>query len=477
MMRVLHVCSEVYPYLKTGGLADVAAGLPTAQARLGCEARLLVPGFPALLAGLRDARTLAELPPRFGASSVRLLAGKLLDLDAYVIEAPGLYDRPGNPYADAYHQAYGDNHRRFALLGWVGARLAQGLDDAWRPDVLHGHDWHAGLAPAYLRAWGVQGVRSVITVHNLAYQGVFPAQCFGELDLPGQFFGMHGVEFNGSVSFLKAGLYYADKITTVSPTYAREIQDAEQGCGLQGLLRGRAADLHGILNGVDYAVWHPRVDAHVAAHYDADDLRGKRDCKRALQSECGLAVRDDAPLFGVVSRLTDQKGLNLVLDGVQDIIERGGQLAMLGSGDAWLEHAFREAAARHPQSVAVQLGYDEAKAHRIIAGSDLILVPSRFEPCGLTQLYGLAYGTVPLVRRVGGLADSVADRSPENLAAGTATGIVFNDFDAHAFRWAVGEAFRLHGQPQAWRKIQQQGMRQAFSWEVAARSMMAVYQD
>lgn len=476
-LDVLHVAAELFPFLKTGGLADVAAALPPALCRLGCDARLLLPGFPALLQALQEKTTVAELPPSFGAGTPRLLGGTLGGMRAYLIEAPDLYDRPGNPYADANNYPYADNHRRFALLGWMAARLAEGIDPGWRPQLIHGHDWHAGLAPAYLRATGVPSAPSVMTIHNLAYQGTFAPQSFDELDLPRAFFDMHGVEFHGQVSFLKAGLFYADRITTVSPSYAREIQEPEQGYGLDGLLRDRAHELVGILNGTDASVWNPATDPLIAARYKPTALQGKLSCKRALQEELGLETRDDALLFCVVSRLTEQKGLNLVLDGLQEIINRGGQLALLGSGDAWLEHAFRSAAERYPQSVAVRIGYDEALSHRLIAGSDVILVPSRYEPCGLTQLYGLLYGTLPLVRRVGGLADTVVDCSLENLADETATGFVFERFGLDAFSAALRRAFALYGRTSEWRRVQRQAMRQEFGWDAAARKLLAVYSE
>ena len=406
-MRVLHVCTEIYPLLKTGGLADVAGALPAALVRAGCDARVLVPGFPALRAGILDQQLVAELGPAFGAPAIRLYCGVLPDsgVIAYVIDAPELYDRPGNPYADANNEAYADNHRRFALLGWMAARLADGLDSFWRAQVIHGHDWHAGLAPAYLLAFektaGHKLAGSVFTVHNLAYQGNFPRHAFGDLALPAHFFDVNGIEFHGQCSFLKAGLFYADKLTTVSPTYAREIQRSEQGCGLDGLLHDRVRDLSGILNGVDDAVWNPALDALLAAPFSAGAMAGKRKCKAALQQEAGLAIEADALLFCVVSRLSEQKGLHLLLAAVPQIVQRGGQIMLLGSGDAVLENAFRAAAAAQPHAVAVKIGYDEQLAHRIIAASDVILVPSRFEPCGLTQLYGLKYGTLPLVRKVG----------------------------------------------------------------------------
>ncbi|WCM24852.1 glycogen synthase GlgA [Paraburkholderia bryophila] len=480
-MRVLHVCAEVYPLLKTGGLADVTAGLPPAQLELGCDARILVPGFPDIRDGIADLKLVAQLPPRFGADVIRLYHGVLPErgIPAYVVDAPALYDRPGNPYADANRHPYPDNHRRFALLSWVALRLAQGLDSFWCPQIVHGHDWHAGLMPAYLsaarQATGQKLAASVFTVHNLAYQGVFSHQAFGELDLPGWYFDIDGVEFHGQLSFLKAGLHFADKITTVSPTYAREIHGHEQGYGLHGLLQRRSQDLHGILNGVDDTVWHPSADALIAARYDSRSIAGKSKCKAALQQQTGLAVRSNAPLFCVVSRLTEQKGLNLILAVLPEIVRRGGQFVLLGSGDADLEGAFRACAGAHPESVAVTIGYDEALSHRIIAGSDVILVPSRFEPCGLTQLYGLKYGTLPLVRSVGGLADTVVDCALENLADDSATGFVFERFDDRALDIAVRRAFALYDRKADWNQVRKRGMQQCFGWDTAAKHYLSLY--
>jgi starch synthase len=483
MMRVLHVCSEIYPLLKTGGLADVAGALPVAQARNGCDARVLVPGFPALRAGILDQELVAEHESAFGAGAIRLYRGALPGngLPVYVIDAPDLYDRPGNPYADGNNHAYPDNYRRFALLGWIAARLAEGLDPSWRAQVLHAHDWHAGLAPAYLKAGqeatGQRIAASVQTIHNLAYQGNFPAHVFGELRLPAHFFSVDGVEFHGSCSFLKAGLFYADKLTTVSPTYAREIQGSEQGCGFDGLLRSRAGDLAGILNGVDDTVWNPSLDRLIPQPYDTRSMAGKLKDKTALQQEGGLTVQNDAPLFCVVSRLTDQKGLHLVLDALPGILARGGQIMLLGSGDPTLEAAFSAAAAAHPDSVAVKIGYDEQLSHRLIAGSDVILVPSRFEPCGLTQLYGLKYGTLPLVRKVGGLADTVVDCSLENLDDNHATGFVFDSFDAAGIDAAIRRAFALYKRKSDWKLVQKRAMQQQFSWDAAAAQYAALYRE
>jgi starch synthase len=346
--------------------------------------------------------------------------------------------------------------------------------------VVHAHDWHTGLAPLYLRQAAQSGAphpASVFTIHNLAYQGLFARSLFGQLGLPDHLFGIDGIEFWGQVSFMKAGLQFADRITTVSPTYAREMLEPEQGCGLDGLLRARSAVVSGILNGVDYEVWNPARDPVLAHPYDCDCLEARSAAKAQLQSRLGLAARPGAMVFGVVSRLTEQKGLQLVAAVADELVAMGGQLAVLGAGDAPLEQAFREAAARHPGQIAVEIGYDETLAHAIIAGSDVILVPSRFEPCGLTQLYALRYGALPLVHRVGGLADTVMDATPANIETGRATGIAFEAFTAQGLQGALRRAFELHAKPATWAAIQRTAMRQRFDWRVAADRYVTLYRS
>lgn len=480
-MRVLQVSAELFPLLKTGGLADVAGALPAALAAAGAEPRLLVPGFPAIREALSQECAVAPVALPWSEGRAALLRGRLpgFDVPVYVLDAPGLFDRPGNPYSDAAGVAYADNHRRFALLGLAAARLAEGVDGAWRPDIVHAHDWHAGLACAHVAASRSRrrtDARCVFTIHNLAYQGLFPADSFCELGLPPTHYAVEGLEFYGQVSFMKAGLHFADAITTVSPSYAREIQTPEQGCGLDGLLRHRVGALHGILNGVDYSVWSPAQDDAIAARYDADDASGKAACKAALQRECGLDAKPDAPLFGIVSRLTEQKGLPLVLEALPDLLDGGGHLVILGAGDARLEAAFADAAAKHPGRIARRIGMDEGLAHRIYAGSDVVLVPSRFEPCGLTQLYGLSYGALPLVHRVGGLGDTVVDTTLEDLAAGTATGFVFDAFTADAYRRALRRAFALWSRSEYWTRVRTAAMRRRFGWDDAARRYVDIYE-
>ena len=476
-MRILHVASEIFPLVKTGGLADVVGSLPPALVKRGLDVRVLLPGLPGVLDGMLNLKPVIQIGPVFGAAVVTLSIGQLPDsrLPAYVIEAPFLYRREGNPYVGPDGHDWNDNHRRFGLLGWVAAHLAAGeLDREWVPDVVHAHDWHAGLAPVYIGQNPGLKTPTVFTIHNLAFRGLFPMECHHDLGLPMRKLTPHGLEFHGKISFMKAGLVYSKRITTVSPNYAREICSAEFGCGLDGVMRDRGKDLSGILNGVDYAVWNPS-GAKIASPYSAENLEGKKICKRALQLEFGLGTDARGPLFAVVSRLTSQKGMDLLLAALPDLLREGAQLIVLGTGDGDLEAGFRYAASVNPENVAVYIGYDESMSHRFMAGADVLLVPSRFEPCGLTQLYALRYGTLPLVRRVGGLADTVVDVNDENLAADKATGFVFDDAARHALGARIKEACDFYGNRVGWAQVQQRAMRQDFSWDDSARHYEELY--
>jgi len=469
-IRVLHVAAEVFPLVKTGGLADVVAALPPALATQGADVRLLLPGLPPVLDAVRHARPVRTLGPLYGAAQATLLIARMpgTDLPVYVLDAPYLFRRAGGPYQDAQGEEWPDNLQRFAALGWAGAHLAFGdLDPSWQPDVLHAHDWHAAMACAYVASHPPTATASVYTVHNLAFQGVFPHDDAHLLGLPQRFMTPAGLEYHGQICFMKAGLKFADRITTVSPSYAREIATAEFGAGLDGVIRSRDGDVSGILNGIDTEVWDPARDSALPAPYRADALQGKARCKAALQAECGLQQRPDALLLTVVSRLTSQKGLDLVLAVLPEILRAGGQLVVQGTGEPALESAFQMAANAAPGSVALHIGYDEARAHRLIAGADMILVPSRFEPCGLTQLYGLRYGTVPLVRRVGGLADTVADGR---------TGFSFDDATPFALQAAFERARLVWREPAAWQALMQAGMAAELSWDGPARQYLALYE-
>lgn len=477
-LRVLHAAAELFPYVKTGGLGDVMAALPPALLAVGVDARLVVPGYPALLDALQLTEV-ARLPSPFAMERIRLCLARLPDsgVRLYVVDHAAFYDRPGSAYSDPNGHDWGDNHRRFALLGWVAAALGRGADPGWQPDIVHGHDWHAGLAPAYLKAAGAP-IPSIFTVHNLAYQGFFWGGAFGELALPADYFSMYGVECYGGVSFLKAGLFYADRLTTVSPTYAQEIQTGGYGMNLDGLLRDRAGVLRGILNGVDATIWSPEHDVTLPQTYGLQDaVAGKAAAKAALQRRLGLAEDSDVPLFGAVTRLTWQKGMDLVLGAVPGLVGMGGQLALLGSGEWDLESGFSGAVGAHPGRIGVYLGYDEDLSHLIIAGSDCVLVPSRFEPCGLTQLYGLRYGTLPVVRRTGGLADTVVDANAVTLADGSATGFVFEHGFADDVLGAVQRAVALYSDKPSWQQVMRQAMMRDFSWEASARQYLALYRE
>jgi starch synthase len=483
--RVLHVAAEWFPLVKTGGLADVAAALPQAQRAAGLDARLLLPGLPALRESLSDAVEVARVGPAFGAARILLLRGRLPGsaVPAYLIDAPWLYARSGGPYVAPDGREWSDNHLRFALLGWIAAQMAEGaLDPDWTPQVVHGHDWHAALAPTYLAAHGAAGTgaaraRSVLTVHNLAYQGLFPADRFAALRLPAWMAGPAGIEFHGELRLLKGGLMFADRITTVSPTYAREILTPAEGHQMEVVLQHRADRLSGIVNGIDTTVWDPATDPAIAAHYDAADPAGKAACKLALQRELGLREAPHAPLLGVVSRLTPQKGLDLLLSALPQWTGAGGQVVLLGAGDAALEHAWRAAALAVPEQVAVRIGYDEAFAHRVVAGADLIGVPSRFEPCGLTQLYGLRYGTLPLVHRVGGLADTVVDADEAALREDRATGFAYSGATPEALAQAMRHALDGWRHPAAWRRVMRRAMAQDTSWRAPAARYAALYAE
>jgi starch synthase len=390
-------------------------------------------------------------------------------LPVYVLDAPYLYRRDGSPYQDSQGQEWPDNLQRFGFLGWAAAHLAFGeLDEGWRPDLVHAHDWHAAMGCAYLAAHPPTAAASVFTVHNLAYQGVFPHDDAHMLGLPSRFMAPAGLEYHGQLCFMKAGLKFADRVSTVSPTYAHEIATPEFGAGLDGVIRSRGSDVSGVLNGIDTAVWNPATDSALAARYRADALEGKAQCKAALQAEAGLDSRPEAPVLALVSRLTPQKGLDLVLAALPEILRAGGQLVVQGTGDAALESAFAIAAHAHPGAVSLFVGYDEARAHRLIGGADMILVPSRFEPCGLTQLYGLRYGTVPLVRRVGGLADTVADGE---------TGFSFGEATPFALQACIERALHVWREPAAWQAIMRAGMAQSLSWDGPARQYLALYEE
>ena len=474
MQRVLSIASEAFPLIKTGGLADVAGALPLALPREGVEMRTLLPGYPAVKAKLEQAEAVHAYPALMGGPA-RVLAARASGLDLFVLDAPHLYDRPGNPYLGPDGRDWPDNALRFAALARVGADLAKGLAPGYVADVVHAHDWQAALAPVYLHYDGAPRPATVLTLHNMAFQGHYYGDLLASLGLPPSAMSLDGVEYFGGVGFLKGGIRLADKITTVSPTYAREILTPAFGMALDGLLRSRAADVEGIVNGIDDQVWNPETDATLAQPFSALKLENRDANRRALQEKFGVAATATGPLFGVVSRLTSQKGLDLLLACLPGLVARGGQLALLGNGEPALELGFRRMATTFPDSVGCVIGYDEKLAHLIQAGVDFLVVPSRFEPCGLTQLCALRYGAAPLVARVGGLADTVIDANEAALSAGVATGLQFYPPEIGALDDAIGRAFALHADPVIMRRLRLNGMRADVSWRVPARRYAALY--
>jgi len=467
-MNILFVASEAFPFMKTGGLGDVCGSLPPALQALGCDVRVMMPGYRDALAQTDRLDTVAQIdipvsPPV--ALRETLLPGTRVPV--WFVDCPPAFDRAGHPYHDAQGNPWPDNAARFALLARAAVAVALDSGIRWQPDVVHCHDWQTALAPALLASEQPRPA-SVFTIHNLAYQGIFPPGTFSALRLPESLWSYEALEFHGQLSFIKGGLAFADRITTVSPSYAREIQTPEHGYGLDALLRHRAGRLTGILNGIDENVWDPARDEHLVAQYSAQRPSGKRASKTALQKDFGLATRDDVMLIGTVGRMVHQKGVDLIAEAIPALMQRGIQLVILGTGEAKLEQALREAAVRFPGQCGVIVGYDEMLAHRIVAGSDAFLMPSRFEPCGLSQLYSLRYGTVPIVRGVGGLADTVSDG---------VTGIVFAESEVRALIDAIERTYMLYRDRRAWRELMRVGMRQDFSWRHSAQEYLRLYTD
>ncbi|MCX7892677.1 MAG: glycogen synthase GlgA [Burkholderiales bacterium] len=474
-LRVLFATPEAAPFVKTGGLGDVAGALPAALAALGADVRLLLPAYRGAAAKLASAR---EVAPLAGTPPARLVAGTAPNgVPVLLLDCPAYFDRPGGPYQDERGADHADNAFRFGLLSRVAAAIGTDASPiGWRADVVHANDWQTGLAPAYLRHAPDAAAKSIVTIHNLAFQGIFPPAVLAPLGLPPQSFSIDGVEYYGQVSFLKAGLYYADAITTVSPTYAREIQGEPLGFGLQGLLAGRRDVLHGILNGIDTEAWDPERDPLIPAHYSAARLEAKAGNKVALRRRFAL---DDlaVPLAAMVSRLTDQKGVDLLLERARDILALPAQLVVVGTGEPQYERLLATLAKRNRGRMGVAIGFDEPLAHLAEAGADIFLMPSRFEPCGMNQMFSQRYGTVPVVHATGGLADSVTDTTPATLAAGTATGFVFARPTAADFFTAVRRAVHAWGHPELWARLQRNGMARDFSWGASARRYLDLYRE
>ena len=479
-MKILFATPECAPYVKTGGLGDVSAALPAMLARLGHDVRLLMPAYGGMKINGEVGDTV-EIAPQAHWPAAQLLPVKTDNgVTLLLLACPALYQRSGGPYLDAAGRDHHDNALRFGFLSRVAASLGTEASPCrdWRADVIHANDWPCGLAPLYLaQSRALPGlasaVASVMTIHNLAFQGVFAMAYADLLDVPPHARGMEGVEFWGQLSMLKAGLQYADAITTVSPTYAHEIQTEAFGAGLHGVLQARSGRLTGILNGIDTSIWNPQTDPLIPQPYNASDLSGKAIDKAALQRRCGLALDPAAMLFGVVSRLTAQKGVDLVLGGLDALLAQGGQLVVLGQGESALQDALLEMHHEHPAAVSVSLQFDESLAHQIEAGADCFLMPSRFEPCGLNQMYSQAYATPPLVSPTGGLCDSVIDAT---VHPDTGTGFIMKSVSAAGFRDALSRAMQAWRQPAQWQRIQANGMASSFGWEHSAARYIAVYQ-
>ena len=474
MKKILFVTSEAHPLIKTGGLADVSGSLPKALAELSQDVRIIMPNYQAIKAD-GDVRFLCAL--RVDNRNVNLLETQMPDSQVKVllVDYPEFFNRPGNPYLDQVGDSWPDNADRFALFCRIAVEVAMNracLD--WQPDIVHCNDWQSGLVPAFLSLEQSKPA-TVFTIHNLAYQGLFPAEAVQGLNIPGQLWNPEGLEFFHMLSFIKGGLVYSDLITTVSPTYALEIQTPAFGYGLEGLLRHRKDDLVGILNGIDLEIWDPTTDDSITQQYGTKSLEKKQANKSELQRQFALPVRGDIPLFGLIGRLVEQKGIDLIIDCLPEMLDMPMQFVLLGSGDKASEQRLLNLAHVYPEKMAVNLGYDEPLAHLIEAGADVFLMPSRFEPCGLNQMYSQRYGTLPIVRKTGGLADTVVDALPHTIADSIATGFVFNDPNASSVLEAVKRALILYSDKKSWANIQATAMRKDFSWQRSAEEYLQLY--
>ncbi len=478
-MKVLFVSGEAHPLVKTGGLGDVSGALPVALEAQRNSVRLVIPAYRSALAKAGDVKEVARLDLPGAPAPVRILEGRLPGhkLPLWLVDSPSHFDRDGGPYQAPDGGDWGDNPERFTLFARAVVELAcdrAGL--GWAAEVVHCNDWQTGLVPPLLSLESPRPA-TLFTIHNLAYQGVFDRATFDRLGLPETLWGSHGVEYWGNLSFIKGGLAYADWITTVSPTYAKEIRTPEFGYGLEGLLSHRSDNLVGILNGVDYQVWDPRHDPHIPQHYFIKSFRFKDHNKRALQERFGLPQRPDAPLFGLVGRLVEQKGIDLVAEVLPRLLAAyPAQVVLVGTGEKWAEGRLRELREQYPDRIGLFIGYDEGMAHLVEAGADIFLMPSRFEPCGLNQIYSLRYGTVPIVRHTGGLADTVIDYTPHTDHNRQANGFVFDEASPQALFSAIERAMEIYPKPIHWRRLACRGMELDFSWEISAQQYLRVYQ-
>lgn len=477
MQKILFATSEVYPLIKTGGLADVAASLPRALLKLGQDVKILLPGYSSVLEKAAEAGVKEVSAFEIEGISVSIKQTRLpgTRVTVWLVDIPELYGRTGNPYCGPDGNDWYDNHKRFYIFSRVAELIS--LNQAnldWQPTVVHCNDWQTGLIPALL-SLHPNHPATIFTIHNMAYRGLFSYQAFAELNLPAGFWHHERLEFYGQMSFIKGGLGFSDYITTVSPSYAQEIQRPEFGCGLDGLMRYRNDSLAGILNGIDTDEWNPGTDPHLTCNYNRRTLGNKTKNKLALQEELGLTVGADIPLLGFVGRLVDQKGVDLILAQMNQLLSQDCQLVVLGSGFPHYEQALKSIAEQHPSKVAVSLGYNESFAHRIEASSDIFLMPSIFEPCGLNQLYSLRYGTLPVVHAVGGLKDTVFEQAPDELLA-DANGFVFHEANAGELFAAIQRAIALFNKPDLWKQLQINAMTKDFSWDVSAKEYLAIYE-
>lgn len=476
-MNILFATSEAYPLAKTGGLGDVSGQLPRSLQAQGARLRTIMPGYRGVLDKLSSHKTIAVL--QIADLSVKIHESMLPGsrVKVWIVDCPELYDRDGGPYQDTAGNDWPDNAQRFAIFDKAVCEIAlgrAGID--WPVDVVHCHDWQTGLIPALLKL-EPKSPATLFTIHNLAYQGLFPHRTFLDLGLPSHYWSPQALEFHGQLSFIKGGLVFADRINTVSPHYAEEIKTLEFGCGLEGLLQHRASVLSGILNGIDIREWNPSTDPHLAENYNKRNIPSKVLNKPALQSLFELPQATDRPVISMVSRLTHQKGVDVIVDALPELLKLPLQLMILGTGDRHLEQELQSAAAAHSTRLGVKIAYNESWAHLLIGGSDIFIMPSRFEPCGLTQLYSLRYGTVPMVRNVGGLADTVVDTYPATLDRSTATGIIIADDTPAALIAAIQKGLELYQNKPVWQKLQLSGMRQEFSWAASAREYLKLYRE
>lgn len=477
MSNILYISSEAFPFIKTGGLGDVAGSLPVELLKKSQDIRLLLPAYPEVLSKVKKSKVRAEIS--YYNLSVQIIETTLpgSKLIVWLVDCPSAFNRPGGPYANKYGQEWHDNALRFAIFNHVASDIAlDRLALNWKVDIVHCNDWQSGLVPALLSPHKKRPA-TVFTIHNLAYQGVFNRQTFDDLKLPEELWHMDGIEYYGNMSFIKAGIAYADKITTVSPTYAKEICQAEFGYGLEGLLSHRANDLTGILNGIDEKYWNPSTDTYITHKYDQDSLDKKSLNKTRLQEELGLDIDDSIPLIGMVSRLVEQKGLELILQSLPRLFKMPLQIVILGTGDTHYEMLLTEWAKEYKHKFNVTIGYDEALAHRIEAASDIYLMPSTFEPCGLNQLYSLRYGTLPVVTKVGGLADTVIDANKININNHTANGFLLKENKANDLSNTIKRAINLYKQADDWQQLQTNAMSKDYAWHTSAEQYVRLYQN